>query len=151
MGVQLSYCNIPVFCPQRFFPQCMETRKNKTCTQGWYNISDITNYRPISLRSIRSKLLEHILARHLIECFNEYNPLDQRQHGFRSGFSRVTQLIEIVHNLSETIICRGQTDIIFLDFAKAFDKVSHPKLLIKTDLTSRKPSISAKALFISKL
>ena len=42
-----------------------------------------------------------------------------------------SQLLTLVHNLAESINSKGQTDVIFLDFSKAFDKVSHKKLLTK--------------------
>lgn len=57
--------------------------------------------------------------------------MDTRQHGFRQGRSTVTQLLETVHDFAATLDKRGQVDIIFLDFEKAFDPVSHSKLLSK--------------------
>lgn len=104
--------------------------------------SEVTNYRPISLISTCSKLLEHIVSKHLLCYLNDYHILNKCQHGFRQGFSTVTQLIETVHDLSYTINSRSQTDIIFLDLAKAFDKVSHPKLLLKINTLFRNPRLS---------
>lgn len=57
--------------------------------------------------------------------------LDNRQHGFRKNFSTVTQLLETVHDLASAIDRQRQVDIIYLDFEKAFDRVSHPKILLK--------------------
>lgn len=91
----------------------------------------LSNYRPISLTSTCCKTLEHILSKHLITFIESNKLLGSNQYGFRRGCSTTTQLIEIFHDLSITADKGGQTDIIFLDFAKAFDRVSHPKLLYK--------------------
>lgn len=91
----------------------------------------LSSYRPISLLCTSSKLMEHIIFKH-ISVFIENNGLcDTRQHGFRRGMSTVTQLLETVHEIAATLDSQGQIDIIFLDFEKAFDRVSHQKLLLK--------------------
>ena len=53
------------------------------------------------------------------------------KHGFRKGLSCETQLVDTIHELAYSIHQKTQTDVIFLDFSKAFDKVSHDKLLHK--------------------
>jgi len=57
--------------------------------------------------------------------------LCDNQHGFRPQRSCVTQLLQLVHEWLRILEERGSVDAIFLDFAKAFDKVSHPHLLLK--------------------
>ena len=57
--------------------------------------------------------------------------LSKFQHGFRSKRSCETQLIGLIQDLASTMDIKMQTDMIVLDFAKAFDKVSHPRLLHK--------------------
>lgn len=106
------------------------------------SVNDVCNFRPISLTSTCSKLLEHIISKHLLAYLEKYDILFKSQHGFRRGLSTTTQLIETVHDLSQRINCRGQTDVIFLDFAKAFDKVSHPKLLLKISAVFKNPAIT---------
>ena len=49
------------------------------------------------------------------------------QHGFRSKRSCETQLVMLMEDLSRNAIKGQQTDLIMLDFSKAFDKVSHEK------------------------
>lgn len=97
------------------------------------SLLDERNYRPISLISTCSKLLEHIINKHLMAYLDIHHIIFPKQHEFRQGLSTTTQLIEFVHDLSKTINSRGQTDVVFMDFAKAFDKVSHSKLLFKID------------------
>ncbi len=53
------------------------------------------------------------------------------QHGFRSRCSCETQLLMFIHELGRDMQDGGQMDIVLMDFAKAFDKVPHKRLLIK--------------------
>lgn len=53
------------------------------------------------------------------------------QHGFRKGRSCETQLAALVQDLAKVLDNRGQTDMILLDFSKAFDSVPHQRLLLK--------------------
>lgn len=91
----------------------------------------IPNYRPISLLSTSSKLLEHIIHKHIVEYLNANNVLSRSQHGFRAGYSTVTQLLEFTHDIASSLNNRGQLDAIFIDYSKAFDLVCHTKLLVK--------------------
>lgn len=101
----------------------------------------ISNYRPISLTSTTCKLLEHIIHKHLIKFLDEHNVLTNAQHGFRRGYSTTTQLVETVHDFSQAINEGKQIDVIFMDFRKAFDKVSHTKLLHKLGCIIRNEKI----------
>ena len=53
------------------------------------------------------------------------------QHGFRSGRSTETQLVQTIDDLATTLNLKGRTDILILDFSKAFDTVAHQRLLRK--------------------
>ena len=84
------------------------------------------------------KTLEHILVSNI----NTHLALDSIfadcQHGFRSQRSCDTQLVQFVHdiisNLDEAVNPgHEQTDLIIMDFEKAFDKVPHGRLLHKLD------------------
>lgn len=96
----------------------------------------ITNYRPISLTSTCCKLLEHIISNYMINFLDAHNVLSPFQHGFRKGLSTTTQLISCVHSFSSVLDKSGQTDVIFLDFSKAFDTIPHSKLIHKLNLIS---------------
>ena len=92
---------------------------------------DPGNYRPISLTCICCKLMEHIIASNLTKHLNKHNVLYDLQHGFSEKRSCETQLIQLVDELDRGLSQGRQTDLILLDFSKAFDKVSHTKLLFK--------------------
>ena len=89
------------------------------------------NYRPISLTCICSKILEHIVYSHVFAHLSHHNILCDQQHGFRCLRSCESQLILTVNDFAETLNNGEQSDVIFLDFSKAFDKVSHYHLFHK--------------------
>ena len=62
---------------------------------------------------------------------DQNNLLFHNQHGFRSRVSCKTQLIQFSQDLYDTFNLGGQTDVIVMDFSKAFDKVDHQRLLLK--------------------
>ena len=90
---------------------------------------NVENYRPISLLCITSKVLERCVFQHTIEHFAQY--FSNCQHGFRQERSTVTQLLEFLHKIGYALDRGQQSDIIYLDFAKAFDSVSHSRLVLK--------------------
>lgn len=90
---------------------------------------------------ITCKLLENIIHKHRIKFLDEHNVLTNAQHGFRRGYSTTTQLVETVHDFSQAINEGKQIDVIFMDFRKAFDKVSHTKLLHKLGCIIRNEKI----------
>ena len=95
------------------------------------NRNDPANYRPISLTCVCCKLMEHIVVSNFMRHLEASHILNPNQHGFRKGLSCETQLVEFSHALLTNMHIGHQTDIIILDFAKAFDKVNHNKLIHK--------------------
>ncbi|KAL8603391.1 hypothetical protein ACOMHN_004242 [Nucella lapillus] len=89
------------------------------------------NYRPISLTSVISKLLEHIICRHILTHLEKHDILTNLNHGFRSGYSCDTQLLLTSHDLLQSYDRQRQVDVAILDFSKAFDTVPHKRLLHK--------------------
>ena len=89
------------------------------------------NYRLISLTCILCKVLEHILASNIVKHLDGQGILYDRQNGFREKRSCETQLIMPIEDLTRSVSVGKQTNIILLDFSKAFDKVNHSKLLWK--------------------
>ena len=90
-----------------------------------------SNYRPISLTCILCKVMEHIIASNISKHLNKHNALSELQHGFGEKRSCETQLIQLIEDLGRQLTLGKQTDLVLLDFSKAFDKVNHLKLLYK--------------------
>ena len=92
--------------------------------------SDITNYRGIAKLSVIPKLFEKIITEQL--CFQVENIITPYQHGFRKKCSTITNLLQLTTVVNRALLEQKQTDVIYTDFSKAFDKVNHK--LLKTKL-----------------
>ena len=90
-----------------------------------------SNYRPVSLTCICSKLMEHVVVSQMMSHFDKHDILVDCQHGFRKQRSCETQLLGLTQELHEHFEEHEQVDMIVLDFSKAFDKVPHQRLMAK--------------------
>ena len=93
--------------------------------------TEAVNYRPISLTSVPCKLLEHIIFHQIMSHLDAHSVLVDYQHGFRKNRSCEIQLINAIEDLARSLNNRNQTDMLILDFSKAFDTVAHNRLLLK--------------------
>lgn len=91
------------------------------------------NYRPVSLTSIISKLLESIVKDSLVKHLDKYSLIRDSQHGFTSGKSCLSNLLDFFEEVTKMLDKGESVDLIYLDFAKAFDKVPHCRLLKKLE------------------
>ena len=89
------------------------------------------NYRPVTLTSHIIKIFERILRKQVVRYLEEEQMFNPGQHGFRKGRSCLSQLLEHFGNVLEDTKNGDNVDVIYLDFAKAFDKVDHNILLRK--------------------
>jgi len=89
------------------------------------------NFRPVSLTSVPGKVLESVLKTRIARHLEENGLLLNSQHGFRSGRSCLTNLLEFYHAMFQEYDRSGAVDVVFLDFQKAFDKVPHRRLMAK--------------------
>ena len=89
------------------------------------------NYWPISLTSVPCNLVEKLIRNTLVDNMTKNNLFSKSQHGFISGRSCITQLLEFTEDVFEAVDNREDVDLIYLDFKKAFDKVPHKRLLKK--------------------
>ena len=92
---------------------------------------DPGNYRPVSLTCIICKVLESIIRDSIVSHLIENKLLSDCQHGFRKKRSCVTQLLEVMNDLTCSMDNGYDIDILYLDFKKAFDSVPHERLIIK--------------------
>ena len=91
--------------------------------------SDPNNYRPISLTCVLCRILERIIHKYMLEHLMKNKLISPSQHGFVSKRSTQTQQLKFLDTLTRMHDDKIQTDIIYLDFSKSFDTVSHSKLL----------------------
>ena len=75
--------------------------------------------------------MEHIVTSAIMNHGENNSLLYDLQHGFRRGRSCETQLIEFIDDLANNLDKGQQTDVLIMDFAKAFDKVNHSLLTHK--------------------
>ena len=93
--------------------------------------SDPANYRPIALTCCCCKVLESIVATELIQYLHDHQLINKHQHGFFKHRSTCTNLIESLNDWTLSISDHDAIVVGYVDFARAFDSVSHPKLMIK--------------------
>ena len=93
------------------------------------------NYRPISKACSIAKLLEKIISKQCMAHLSKHNLLSPLQFGFRPDRSTVSQLLNCVSDWTRLISNKETGFVVYLDFMKAFDSVSHSKLL--TALSSK--------------
>ena len=89
------------------------------------------NYRPVSLTCLCCKMLEHIITSSIMKHVDHHQIFSDCQHGFWTRRSCETQLVTLINDLSSSLDRGDQTDMLILDFSKAFDRVPHKRLLRK--------------------
>eukprot|EP00111_Clytia_hemisphaerica_P014640 TCONS_00043147-protein len=130
---------------------------NHTNLQRRYSSRSLaSNYRPVALTSHVIKIFEKLLRAHIVKHMDENNLFNPNQHGFRSGRSCLSQILEQYDLILNILDKDANADVVYLDFSKAFDKVDHSivlrkikklgidgKLLqwLKSFLTERKQSV----------
>ena len=89
------------------------------------------NYRPVSLTCIICKMFETLIRVEIMQFLKTNNLLSSKQFGFLSRRSTTLQLLTMLEKWTSILDRGGAIDVIYFDFMKAFDKVSHGKLLQK--------------------
>lgn len=93
--------------------------------------SEVSNYRPISVLNILSKILEKVLNKRLMGFLEHESILSKNQYGFRRGVCTEDAVLSLTEAVSSILDKKHKCLAIFLDLKKAFDTVSIPILLNK--------------------
>jgi hypothetical protein len=89
------------------------------------------NYRPISLLSCVSKVLERLILERINNFLESNNIIQDEQFGFRKKLSANHQVLRITEHITRGFLEKKSTAAVFLDVAQAFDRVWHEGLLSK--------------------
>ena len=134
----LKHCAVPLCQPlhhlfhlslsQHYIPLDWRTHLVKPVLKSG-NSSSVKNYRPISLLCIVSKILEKIVHKYVMGFVERL--ITPSQFGFLKGHSTLQQLLILCDTMINNSHGMSQTDVVYLDFRKAFDSVAHNELLYK--------------------
>ena len=89
----------------------------------------VSNYRAIAIIPTIAKLFEIVICNGIEDFVHE--SISMKQHGFVTGRSCTTNLLEMVNFAIDSMVVKSQTDVLYTDFEKAFDRVPHKILLQK--------------------
>ena len=93
--------------------------------------NDISNYRPISILPVISKIFERATLNQLLTFFENHCLLSALQHAYRKNHGTVTCLFELLNEIYELIDKKFKAALVSLDLSKAFDTINHDLLLTK--------------------
>ena len=115
------------------FPDCLKKAVVKPIYKKDSNdVNVISNYRPISILPVISKIFEKDAANQISKFLEENALLNLYQHAYRKGHSTVTCLFQLINLVYETIEQKSEKiAVITLDLSKAFDSIHHGLLLKK--------------------
>ena len=91
----------------------------------------VSNYRPVPLLCITSKVLECLIYDNLTKFVLSHGIISSSQFGFHKHRSTTQQLIVFLDNVHHILNSNDACDVRYLDFKKAFDSVPHHKYLLK--------------------
>jgi len=94
-------------------------------------LSVACNYGPVSLTSQISKVFEAVVRDEIVKFLDKHQMINDSQHGFRRGRSCLINLLLFLDQVLKSVDEEHCLDIVFLDLAKAFDKIPRLRLLKK--------------------
>lgn len=111
------------------FPENLKINKI-TPIQKSTDDNSISNYRPISVSSIISKILETIVNDQLTQYLEKYSLISKNQYGFRKHANTTSAIFDMITYIEKEMDKKNKIAIVFFDLTKAFDTVDR-KILLK--------------------
>ena len=118
---------------ENYVPDDMEVARVKPLFKKNSNL-DVSNYRPVSILSVVSKILEKSVYSQLEKFLIDNNLLYELQSGFRNSYSTDTCLIHLMDHIRNNSAKGLYTGMIMIDLQKAFDTVDHQILCKKLEI-----------------
>ena len=112
------------------FTDCWKAAIVTPVMKSQNNIS-LSNFRPISVLPVLSKILKQVVSDQIVAHFCKYNLFSEKQSGFHHGYSTQDVLLHVTDSFLSAIDSGQCVGAVFLDLAKAFDCVDHSILLQK--------------------
>ena len=91
------------------------------------------DFRPVSMTCIACRIMEKIILNQIVNHFERENLFSKNQHGFLKKRSTVTCLMECFADWSDCFENKYSIDVLYIDISKAFDSISHKKLLLQLE------------------
>lgn len=116
-----------------YWPKAFKQAKVTPIPKSGKDLSDPSNFRPISLLNVLSKILEKIILERINAFASANNVIKKEQFGFRHQHSTTHQLKRVTNHINNNKLRRKSTGLILLDVEKAFDSIWHDGLIYKMD------------------
>ena len=118
-----NMCSVHAYIPN----SCLNTTIVPICKNKNRNVSDTSNYRPVAVATVVSKLLEHFI----LSSISPLLSTTDNQFGFKGGHSTDQCTFLLKQTASHFVTHGSSVHAVFLDASKAFDRVLHMKLFEK--------------------
>jgi hypothetical protein len=117
-------------CQEGIFPDSLKLSIIKPIFKKG-NKHNVSNYRPIALLSVISKIFEKIVCNKIYDFFEKYHIFSENQHGFRKNRSTTSAVFECNVDILNALNRNQCVIALFMDMSKAYDRVVHGILLEK--------------------
>ena len=115
------------------FPDLMKLAEVVPLYKGKSRESE-TNYRPISLLTTMSKVMEKVVYKRVYQFLTDTGQICETQYGFRSNHSCEHAIAQVVGSVLKNMEMNKSTIAVMLDLSKAFDTIEHSIMIKKLEL-----------------